>query len=184
MKVKYYLRGLGVGLVVTALIFIVAFFLYQPTMSDEEIITAAKALGMVMEEDASETTDTSDTEDADETADATEDATTEVESSSADDTADGTASTEAASVSETDDNTDTSTEATGEVVEFAIVSGQSSAMVCTNLYNEGLVDNAEAFDDYLNENGYDNFMQPGTYEITKGSSYKEVATIITQGKLE
>jgi cell division protein YceG involved in septum cleavage len=45
------------------------------------------------------------------------------------------------------------------------------------------VDDADAFDKYLNSNNYDNFVQPGSYTIPEGSSYEEVATIITQGKL-
>ena len=47
MKVKYYLRGMGVGILITTLIFAVSYAIQKPKMSDEEIIAAAKQLGMV-----------------------------------------------------------------------------------------------------------------------------------------
>ena len=52
MKLKYYLRGLGVGIVVTAIILTIANHLGNK-MSDEDIIKRAGKLGMVMKEDES-----------------------------------------------------------------------------------------------------------------------------------
>ena len=46
MKLKYYLRGLGIGIVVTAIIMTVALGNKQP-MTDEEVIARAKELGMI-----------------------------------------------------------------------------------------------------------------------------------------
>ena len=50
MKLKYYLRGLGVGIVVTAIILTIANHLGNK-MSDEDIIKRAGKLGMVKKED-------------------------------------------------------------------------------------------------------------------------------------
>lgn len=48
MKLKYYLRGLGTGIAVTALIIgISAFVSRKEVMTDEEVIARAKELGMV-----------------------------------------------------------------------------------------------------------------------------------------
>lgn len=47
MGLKYYLRGLGVGIVVTALIMGIATNVQKETLSDEEIKERARALGMV-----------------------------------------------------------------------------------------------------------------------------------------
>ena len=52
MKLKYYLRGAGVGVLVTTIIFSIAFAFYEPKSSKEEIIQQASALGMVMPEEA------------------------------------------------------------------------------------------------------------------------------------
>ena len=46
MKRKYYLRGLGTGILVTALILIIASG-QKETMTDEEVKARAKELGMV-----------------------------------------------------------------------------------------------------------------------------------------
>ncbi|MBR1865880.1 MAG: hypothetical protein IJ801_05175 [Lachnospiraceae bacterium] len=47
MKLKYYLRGLGVGMVVTALILGLRGSTVHATMSDAEVIARARQLGMV-----------------------------------------------------------------------------------------------------------------------------------------
>jgi len=49
MKLKYYMRGLGIGIILTTLIFIISG--YEKKMTDEEIIASAKKLGMIMEKD-------------------------------------------------------------------------------------------------------------------------------------
>lgn len=46
MKLKYYLRGIGIGMLVTALILTIS-YRKKTTITDEEIITRAKALGMI-----------------------------------------------------------------------------------------------------------------------------------------
>ena len=46
MKLRYYLRGLGVGILVTAVIMTVALSKKQP-MTDDEVIKRAKELGMI-----------------------------------------------------------------------------------------------------------------------------------------
>ena len=55
MKLKYYLRGLGIGIIVTTILLMIAFALHKPTMSDADIIARAKQLGMVMPDAAMHT---------------------------------------------------------------------------------------------------------------------------------
>ncbi|HBI73185.1 MAG TPA: hypothetical protein DDY59_08355, partial [Lachnospiraceae bacterium] len=45
MKLKYYMRGLGIGILLTTLLF--ALSGYQKKLSDQEIIERAEKLGMV-----------------------------------------------------------------------------------------------------------------------------------------
>ena len=47
MNLKYFLRGIGVGMIITAILLGVS---YQSKMSDEAIILKAKKLGMVFED--------------------------------------------------------------------------------------------------------------------------------------
>lgn len=52
MKLKYYLRGLGIGIIVTTIVLAISFSQRKVEISDEEIIARATMLGMVMEEEA------------------------------------------------------------------------------------------------------------------------------------
>lgn len=54
MKLKYYLRGIGIGMIVTTVVLMIAFAVHkdQP-LSDDEIRARAAELGMVMAEDVS-----------------------------------------------------------------------------------------------------------------------------------
>jgi len=71
MKLKYYLRGLGVGIIVAALVMGVSANGKTESLTDEQIIARAKELGMVdgvlseLPETDEETESTEDTEDAD-----------------------------------------------------------------------------------------------------------------------
>ncbi len=47
MKLKYYLRGMGIGIILTAIVMGFALGGRKATLSDAEIIQRAKALGMV-----------------------------------------------------------------------------------------------------------------------------------------
>lgn len=52
MKRKYYMRGLGIGVIVTAIVCAIAFPKSKPTMTDEEIIARAQELGYVKDEES------------------------------------------------------------------------------------------------------------------------------------
>ena len=52
MKFKYYLRGLGIGIILTTIILTISNSGRELELTDEEIIQRAEALGMVMEEDS------------------------------------------------------------------------------------------------------------------------------------
>ena len=68
MKLKYYFRGLGIGIIVTTIILVSCFSMQKPKMTDEQIIEKAALLGMIMPEQNSaviaetETTEPEETE--------------------------------------------------------------------------------------------------------------------------
>ena len=62
-----------------------------------------------------------------------------------------------------------------QTVEITIVKGDDSGTVARKLYNAGLVDNANEFDYYLMQHGYDKKISIGTFSITVGSSWTEIA---------
>lgn len=67
----------------------------------------------------------------------------------------------------------------GEKVDLQITRGMWSDAVCAALKQKGLIDDAEAFDKYLNKNGYASSIRVGTFKIPKGATYEQIAIIIT-----
>lgn len=152
MKLKYYLRGTGVGVIVTTLIFTIAIAFGEPTLSREDIIREAEKLGMVSQEKAGES---------------------------------GESKKEDTKNAETSKENDTKGEDEGEVTEkvtFAINRGDTSAVVSAHLQEMGLVDDGEAFDKFLSEQNFDNYLQPGEHSIPKNSSFLDIAKILTTKK--
>ena len=80
-----------------------------------------------------------------------------------------------------DQNGGTSSESASseEQIDFVVKSGENSAIVGANLYKAGLVDNPTQFDRYLEQHNYDNNIQNGSFSIKKGSTYEEIAKILT-----
>ncbi|MCR5544900.1 MAG: hypothetical protein K6F30_00285 [Lachnospiraceae bacterium] len=199
MRSKHFLRGMGVGILVTVIIFAVALVFYEPTLSEEEIKKQATALGMVMSEetdttkedstDESDTTKEDSTDESDTTKeDSTDDGTTEKESteenSSDESTAEENTSLENSNSTTTSDNTsDTESgnkDSSVNLVQFIISSGEGSSKISENLYRAGLIDDPNTFNQYLEDNGYDKTISTGSYEIPTGSTYEEIANAISK----
>ena len=157
MRFKYFLRGLGVGIVFASLIF---FMVYKenatPKMSDKQIIERAKELGMVEE------------------------------GSSIEDILHTSATSEASENKETESTTEQITEATtenttetAEKVSITIERGATSYTVCQKLQELGIVKDAAEYDNYLIEKGYASRIRVGTHELTKGMDYHAIAEAIS-----
>lgn len=200
MNLKYYLRGLGIGIFVTALIMGVAIKSHPQTMSESEIRAEAAKLGMVdgrtvlqdakeQEEEIkveiveendedSKTVSVNAVVSDDETAvDETEnlDETQKEESQGSDDTED----------TQTDDtdeikNSETKNDESKKTVTIVINSGDGSHIVSKRLEEAGIVEDAWEYDKYLCENGYERRLRVGSYEIPVDASDEEIARIITR----
>ena len=197
MKLKYYLRGLGIGILVTTVILSLA-GVGRKNMTDEEVVKRAKELGMVESTLLSELPDQTKAEEVrptePENSPAPEETTTTSETPAAPEETTTTPETPAAPeettttqetptapeetpVSPEDGNPDTPT---GETVTLVIGRGESSTTVSKNLKKAGIVEDAAAFDRFLCNNGYDKKIITGTYEIPYGASEEEIAKIITR----
>lgn len=64
-------------------------------------------------------------------------------------------------------------------VRFIISGGEYSDVICRKLEEVGLIDDAEAYNNFLVEENYDNFINPGVYDIPKGATYEEIAVLLT-----
>ena len=201
MKLKYYLRGLGIGMAVTALILGISFSGRQgqeaQTLTDEQIRERASELGMVDSseltlaalQNSAQTQTTMEPEVTEEPETMTEpEATAEPETTTEPEaTAEPEMTTEPEVTAEPEMTTEPEATEAPELITapeqsqttITIKKGSDSGSVSRVLYEAGLVENAKAFDNYLCNNGYSRSINPGIYEIAPGTSEEEIAKIIT-----
>lgn len=202
MKLRYYLRGLGVGILVTAIIMGVASWGQRETLSDAQIRERALKMGMV---DGSSTvlsdlqpgsnssggtkptsptipendptTSTNPTKESTAPTNPTNESTAPTNSTkesviSTNPTKESTTPTSSAK------NPTTSSNSSQSTVTVVIKGGSGSEVVSRTLAEAGLVPDAKAYDQYLCDNGYSKGLRAGTYEIPVGSSEEEIANMI------
>ena len=196
------MRGIGVGIFVTALILIIARINTKAEISDAEIISRAHELGMIESDSLSlsAATDNSDVSDQDQGSgsnlypvlvptgnqaepDTQTDPGTQTDPDSQ---ADSDVQTQPdvqpddASAAQPDDQTDADTQpAQVDYVILQVERGNSSNVVAEKLQRLGVIDNAKDFDNYLVNNGYANRISVGTFQIPIDSSYEWIAKKIT-----
>lgn len=199
MKLKYYLRGAGIGFIVSAILF--AVFLTaldwgprqghvsmqeasadEPMMGDtvKEAEEKKKAEEQLLEEtqevkEVDTNVDTAKPDDIPKSEEKVE-AKPEVEVPTQTKTDD---EVNPATNNSTDEDTKPAEDekVTGNV-KFSIKDGEASNAIAKNLQSLGLVDDAKAFDQFLSENGYDHKLRTGEFEISTGMSYKDLAELL------
>lgn len=67
----------------------------------------------------------------------------------------------------------------GNTATVTIEAGDVSRIVSAKVFEAGLVESADEFNSYLGEHGYANQLQPGTYEINKDATFRQIAVILT-----
>lgn len=191
MKLKYYLRGLGIGIIVTTLVLMVVFSGKKEKLSDQEIMQRAEQLGMVMADEGQTETGTEENTGTEAQPETEQD----VQNTEAGTEENADENTENASEPETEPQTeaaaepaapeDTTGNVVGEVkqetsgeVAFTVKSGESSDTVAFNLYKAGLVDDATAFNRYMISKGYDSRLRTGDFKIRSGASYDEILKVL------
>lgn len=196
MNLKYYLRGLGIGIVVTALLMGFA-TRNANTMTDEEIKERAAALGMVEQKVLSDISTPAPEENAEvkptiapeitatpivtaepETTDIPVETETPEDTEAVPTATPTAAPTEAPTPAPTEAPTEK--ENSSESITFVIKSGETSWSISKALYEAGVVESASDFDAYLCQNGYDKTIRTGTFEISKNATYEEIAKKIAR----
>lgn len=170
MRLKYYLRGLGIGIVVTAVIMGVSAERQKPVMTDEQIIARAKELGMVEQEGILAEIAGESVAAVDQTEDAKAEAPKQEEVKAE------TPKTETADQETAKPET---VQKTSSVV-VSIYPGEGSYTVSRKLAALGLVESADIYDKFLCQNGYDKKLCTGNYTITEGATADEIARILTK----
>lgn len=191
MRLKYYLRGLGLGIIFAVIIMMIGFHGNKQSMSDTEIIEKAKTLGMVeaknisgtvADEYNSEKTDSSAANsDASSQKAETEqdsqmqDSQTAQEDTQQEDTQQEAAQPAADAKQETVEPQDAVTTYT-----ISVTSQDTCRTIAEKLKALNLVDDAEQFRIYMGQKGADHFIADGEHVIPQGASYDDIITILTQ----
>ena len=176
MKLKYYLRGIGAGIIVAVLIMAIGGG--APTMSDKDVIKRAEELGMVKSGENSSTikdqmSSAAESSQAPEGASSVEQTSeAQPEPSSVEESSQAQPEPEPAQQPETPAGD-------GSTVKVNVTAGMYSSAVSKLLYDAGLVSDANAFDKYLTDNGYDKLIVVGEFNIPKGATAEQIAKILT-----
>lgn len=193
MKLRYYMRGLGIGILVTAILMSVTIDGKTEKLTDAEIIERAEALGMekkyestvlaesVSDNEAEEETAVEDTQgqvEADETK-TSETEPQEIETDVTGEPAEENAEGEKTSGDEKAEEEQNPEPDIVETAQITVQGGDGSGTVARKLAEAGLVKDAKAYDKYLCSNGYDKRICTGTHTIPVGASDEEIAKIIT-----
>lgn len=159
MNLRYYFRGLGTGIFIAVLALqIFTKPSIEQNLSEQQIRDRAKALGMVEGPVYLEELDVLSVNDfVSENAVVSDNATTPDDASK---------------------SANTTQPTVKELVVVAVLPGEGSYSVAKKMYELGLVENAEEFDEYLCDNGYDKKLVVGNHEITTGDSIDEMATTL------
>lgn len=203
MKLKYYLRGLGIGIICTAIIMGIAFSgNKKETMTDTEIIERARLLGMVMPEDTDESSEPEEQDLSDNKTSKPEEKDNsgskntagdgkkddqinnkaEDNDGSGADKAQGSQQGENPSDSTTADSAQTDNNGqqkpAQEMVQIEIKKGEFSDTVCQKLFQAGLISDAEAFNSYLTQKGVDQSLRTGVYQFPVGATQDQIIEIL------
>ena len=177
MKKKYFLRGLGAGILITALILSIG---YRKQDSGETVVQRAKELGMVFPEKTPQATATASGSAVAVTAtpaDTPEALPKQSQSPTADTTKKPDAKPTATSTKE-DKPKPTAGNSTSKR-KFTVRDGLLSSSVAREMKEAGIIKDADAFDKYIEKSGMARKIRTGTYKIPVGASYSQIAKIIT-----
>ena len=189
MNLKYYLRGLGIGTIVTALILGIALGNPNDQMSNEEIKQRAKELGMVegtgvltdgVEEPEQALQPTEKPEEAEPTIQPTEKP--EEPEPTIQPTEKPAEPEPTIQPTREPENSEMQSEsaavANGKIIEIEVNRGDDSYAICERLQQAGLIEDAAAFDTYLCENGYHTKIYAGIHKIPAGATKEEIIKLL------
>ena len=189
MNLKYYLRGLGIGTIVTALILGIALGNPNDQMSNEEIKQRAKELGMVegtgvltdgVEEPEQALQPTEKPAEPEQALQPTEKpAEPEPTIQPTEKPAEPEPTIQPTREPENSEmQSESAAVANGKIIEIEVNRGDDSYAICEHLQQAGLIEDAAAFDTYLCENGYHTKIYAGIHKIPAGATKEEIIKLL------
>lgn len=194
MKLKYYLRGVGTGILFATIILLIS---YAYKLSDGQIKKKALELGMVyptQEQSSSDVADnngqsttsgTGNNEDESGETSSTKEPTSENDTTKEPESDEPTTeepTTEEPTTEKPTTEKPTSGNDSNVSCVITVTNHTASHHVAIQLADAGIIENAEEFNNYLIDNGYAYRIQNGTFTFTKGMTYKEMADYLATGR--
>ena len=192
MKFKYYLRGCGLGILVASIVLMVSFHSQNKTMDDTAVMERASELGMIMPE--TEIVSTEADSQLPESGTQSTDTDFSSNKNQKQNTKDSQNNTDGSSQKEEKDTQMASDDKTGsgnnkdteskkkedkkeesEEITVEIKKGEVCRQLAEELEQIGLVEDAETFRKYMQQLGYDDRIEVGTYTLKRGMTEKEIA---------
>lgn len=191
MRLKYYLRGLGLGIIFTCLMFM----LFSNKKADntdqmdvnQQLETTTETLSSQTSGD--DKNDTANDEAVSGGADVQNDANVSdnLEAQNGQDTQNNPQAQDNAEAQNSADNQTDDSDITGEAgtddvqdeyVTLVIEKGDIARDVAESLYENGIIDDVESFRKYLGETGVSRTLHAGEYNIKVGSTYEEIVELL------
>lgn len=184
MKFKYYLRGLGIGIIISTIILMIAYSGNKTEITDEEVIKRAEALGMVMREESlfphfkeNKDSEQSDKTEMDMNTEVTTESASEIETEKMTETASEIAED---SKMETEQNI---SEDTRQKYRLIIPEGCTAQGFSTELEVNGVIESASSLIEYLRGEDYITKLRVGEYDIPYGATNEEIYHILQNERI-
>lgn len=188
MKLKYYMRGLGIGIILTTLTFTIV--KTDEKLSDEEIIKRAEELGMIMKDDQDSSLEQ--LLNGKKTSNTTDEITKLPEEPSLTPTeTPEEVITPTITLTPTPELTPQATitptaipEPTvqGEEISFTIKRGMTSVEVARLLKDVGIIEDDKAFNQYIVSKRKQSNIRTGNFSLPKNAGYDDIIDAITKRK--
>lgn len=198
MRFKYYLRGLGLGILVSTMILMISVHLRGGVMTDERVVERAMELGMVIptetdtasgesQESEQEETEQQETEQQETEQQETQKQQTQQQETQQQETQQQEIQqqetqqqeTQQQEIEQLDSDITESTPENMEYVIFVVEDGEVCRTAAEKLVAFGLIDDVKEFREFMSERNYDGLIREGTYEIPIGADMETIAKIIT-----
>lgn len=207
MKLKYYLRGLGAGILFSVLVFVFVVGPKSADLSDEEIIAKAKKLGMVEKQEKN--IDMEKLRDNTASSDSSKNTPTGIPTSTNTPTPTSTPvpttePTQTIIPTPTKEPTPTSiptptailmptvsptdvlvedepvSDVQSDTVVIEVLRGMTSEQICYLIEDMGLIEEALELNAYLIQNGYAEHLRVGKFSLYVGMTFDEIANQLTK----
>ncbi len=174
MKLKYYLRGVGTGILFATIVLLIS---YTYKMSDSQIKKRALELGMVYQTEEESSSNVADNSSNNE--ESSEEPSSE-EPSSEEPSSEEPSSEEPSTEEPT--TKPSGGDGTVKTCTVTVTNRTGSDDVAIQLANAGLIDSADEFNNYLINNGYAYRIQNGTFTFTSDMTYEQMAQYLVTGR--